>query len=183
MNDLEIELCQPIEEHARQILLWRNDPGALSMFFHRTSKGWEDFWREYRQRYFATPDAPALFVTEGANRVAFVRFETAEPPLLADKSHPRACYAISINVAPDRRGRGLGARALRRVTAFLRERSIDAVVAEIRLENEASMGAFERAGYRLIGDSSKLIPDTGERCAIRTYLLLLRDSPEEAAAP
>ena len=47
VNDgIYFERCYPIEDHAKQVMEWRNDPITLSMFYHREPKIWSDFWIE-----------------------------------------------------------------------------------------------------------------------------------------
>ena len=106
---LHIEICQPIEEHARLVMEWRNDPQTLSMFYHREPKVWDSFWPEFRDEYFADDTLPPFFVLDDCERAAFLRFQSITPP--AEATSP--CVDVSINVAPTARGRGLGTRALR----------------------------------------------------------------------
>ena len=45
-SDLTIELCRPIESHARQVMDWLKDPLTLAMSFHKGPKTWDEFWPE-----------------------------------------------------------------------------------------------------------------------------------------
>jgi ribosomal protein S18 acetylase RimI-like enzyme len=164
VTELTLELCSVTDEAAaRQILEWRNDPVTLSMFFHRTPKTVDEFWREYQRDYFVDPNLPPLFVLDGDRRVSFLRFKR-----IADPSG-RCCCDISINVAPTARGKRLGSRSLLVAAEFLRSRGVDEIVAEIRVENTASVRSFENAGFGFHERTNKLIADTGEDCAIVVY--------------
>lgn len=57
----------------------------------------------------------------------------------------------SIATAPAARGRGLGARLLAAAEAAARARGCRALRLEVRVDNPAAIGLYERAGYRRIG--------------------------------
>jgi N-acetylneuraminate synthase len=164
-SPLSFELCQPIEEHARLIMAWRNDPVTLSMSYHREAKVWESFWPEYQTTYFSDLPHPVFILMEG-NRAGFIRFKRVP--------HPRGWSGktidISINLSPKRRGKGLGQAALRAVYEYLlQEHGVDSVYAEVRTENAASHRAFLAAGFTDLGSTTKQV-DTGEFCLIHRYV-------------
>jgi len=164
---ISFEPCRPVESHARLVMKWRNDPVTLSMFYHRQPKVWEDFWPEFRDTYFshAAHPGPLFSLVEG-RRVGFLRFQPVRHPTgLAGRS-----VDVSINLAPEARGCGLGARVLKHALDYLRSVGIDSVYAEVRQENAASLKAFEAAGFTVLGLEHKLIPDTGEQCGINRFL-------------
>ena len=167
-DDISFEACQPFEEHARLVMTWRNDHVTLSSFFHQQPKLWERFWPEFRNEYFTHQAAlRPLFALIGGERVGFLRF--------CPVAHPYALSGlttdISINIAPNHRGRGLGTKVLIASLQFLLNRGIDSVYAEILLRNQASIKTFEAAGFLFLGEENKLITDSGEvhrisRCVI-----------------
>ncbi|MCX7513333.1 GNAT family N-acetyltransferase [Frateuria hangzhouensis] len=57
----------------------------------------------------------------------------------------------SIATAPAGRGRGIGASLLAAAEAAARARGCRALRLEVRVDNVAAMGLYERAGYRRIG--------------------------------
>ena len=71
---------------------------------------------------------------ETRNKVGLVRFDLLE-------SGQRL---VGVNVAPEHRGRGLGALLLARAL----ERQSGALVAEVRPDNRASVRLFEKLGFR-----------------------------------
>jgi RimJ/RimL family protein N-acetyltransferase len=166
-GEITFELCRPIEEHAKQVMVWRNDPSTLAVFFHRTPKNWDSFWPEYRDTYF-TGGAPLhpVFALVGGLRVGFLKFSRV--------SHPQGLTGltvdISINLAREFRGKGLGTRILSAVLDHLNESGVDSVYAEILSGNLASIKAFAAAGFVSIGADSKSIPDTGETHSIVRFL-------------
>src|ERR1700733_1571661 len=109
MSDaITLETCRPVEEHARQIMAWRNDPATLQMSFHRAPKLWDAFWSEYRDDYMVADPLPA-FALERGRRVGFLRWR----PVAHPEGLKGPCVDISIMVAPEERGRGLAQRILR----------------------------------------------------------------------
>jgi RimJ/RimL family protein N-acetyltransferase len=169
---ITFERADPGPEHARIVMDWRNDPHTLAMFFHHTPKTWERFEEEFAGEYFSYPDLPPLFALAGGERVAFLRFGPAAHP----DNPGRRCCDISINVTPGQRGRGIGASVLEKVLPLIRGQGFDDVLAVIRVENQASRRAFEKAGFRRQDEDDHLVEDTGERCRVVRYLAALTPS-------
>ena len=164
MADISFELCRPLAADARLVMTWRNDPTTLAMSFHRAPWREETFWPEFRDRYFRTRPPP-LFAHAGGERVAFLRFRPVPHPMgLAG-----TCVDISINVAPARRGRGLGSAIVAAVSEHLIGEGVDTIYAEIRAGNAPSQRMFEAAGYDCLGPAETLVEDTGESVPILRY--------------
>ena len=162
-----LEVCRPIEEYARLVMAWRNDPHTLAMSYHREAKVWDAFWPEFRDTYFAYPALPPMFLVADGERVAFLRYLPAAHP----ENAGGITVDVSINVAPQARGRGIGRAALELGSDHVRRcAGADCVVAEIRVENEGSKRTFEAAGYRYFDETDKAVEDTGESCRIARYL-------------
>ena len=160
---ISFEPCRALEAHARLVMAWRNDPTTLAMSYHREPKVWDRFWPEYVGEYLRPTTSPGpVFVLADGERIGFLRFRTVP--------HPRGLGGlttdISINLAPRARGRGLSAPALRVALGYLRDLGVDAVHAEVRAGNTASLRAFELAGFETLGPARKRIADTGEDCDI-----------------
>lgn len=169
MSDLQLslEICRPIEAHARLVIAWRNDPHTLEMFYHHEPKVWDKFYLEFRDDYFVDPNLPPMFVRQEGELVAFLRYQQAQHPA----GENGRTVDVSINVAPDARGRGIGAAALRLGSNYLRSSAgVDCVVAEVRQENAGSCRAFAAAGYSELGKAEKVIADTGEICKIVRFV-------------
>lgn len=162
---ISFETCRPVEADARQVMAWRNDAETLAMSFHRAPKVWEAFWPEFRTAYFRDLPAPRFALFRG-KRVAFLRFRPA--------MHPRGLAGstvdISIMVASEARGQGLGTAVLRAVADTLAADGVDSILAEVREENAASLRIFGGAGYDDLGPAEKLIEDTGERARVRRFV-------------
>jgi RimJ/RimL family protein N-acetyltransferase len=65
---------------------------------------------------------------------------------------------VSINLAPECRGRGIGPAALERLadTAF-GELGLGRLIARIKADNAVSLAAFERAGFARVAEGSAVI--------------------------
>lgn len=163
--------CRPLMEHARQVMAWRNDPVTLSMSRHRDPKRWESFWPEFRDTYFHVEAAlTPVFALAGERRIGFLRFLPVEHPLAPN----RRAVEISINIAPEWRGKGLGPMVLRAALDHLTAWGGDSVCAETREENIPSRKAFIAAGFRETGVAETLVPDTGEVCTMVRFVFDLR---------
>jgi len=162
---IQLEEAALKEEDARLIMDWRNDEQSLRMSYHQEPKTWPEFWVEYDAEYFTDPHLPGLFAVFQGERVAFVRFQTyLEGPLTG------RTVSIGINVAPAQRGKGLGSRIIASATDWAFALGVRNVVAEIKRNNEASIRAFQRAGYQYLDAMERHVPDTKERVAIYRYV-------------
>lgn len=165
-GELTLQHCQPLPEHAKLVMNWRNDPTTLEMSYHHEPKVWESFWPEFRDTYFDLPQLPPLFVCIGGTPFAFVRFQ----PCRAPSGFHRA-VDISLNVDPAYRGRKLAPRVLElALTDPAERRDHDVVVAEVRARNVASHKAFLAAGFTRLEDALHTVEDTGEVCEIVRYI-------------
>lgn len=150
MRTIIFECVQRVVEHARIVWAWHNDPLTRKMSFRPETKDWEPFWREF-QDYFAFPELPPLFVRVGEARVAFLRFLPVEHPL----GGRRRCCEVSLNVAPEFRGKGVGTEILNAVGLWVVQQGYDDLFAKIKRENVASRRAFEKAGFEFVGEATK----------------------------
>ncbi len=167
MNEIGFEVCQPTEADARQIMLWRNDSVTLAMSYHHEPKIWEKFWPEYRETYFTNPPALSpVFAVRNKARIGFLRFDIM--PALPQTEQIQT-VEISVNVAPDMRGKGFGAKILRACTAYLKEKNIQRIYAEVLISNEVSLKAFLSAGFSPLEQKEKYLADTGLSYPIQTF--------------
>jgi sialic acid synthase SpsE/RimJ/RimL family protein N-acetyltransferase len=165
--DISFEVCRPIESHAQQVMDWRNDPDTLWASYHSTPKVWDEFWPEFRDTYFLeTADIQPVFALIAGLRQGFLRFSRVQHPA----GLTGRCVEIAINLAPGARGKGLGPRILRAALQHLLVNGVDTVYAEVLAKNTRSAKTFSKAGFTVIGDSSKFIADTGETHSIRRFL-------------
>jgi sialic acid synthase SpsE/RimJ/RimL family protein N-acetyltransferase len=164
-----LEWVRPVEAHARLILEWRNDPLTRQMSFNQAVQVWEVFWPDFQVTSFRNPALPPLFVLKNGARVAFLAFRPVAHP-----AHPRLnCCDISINVAPEARGQGVATQALRLALDFLKRQGVDQVLAEIKVENQASIQAFQKAGFALLDEVDKPHLASGKSYRIQRFAATL----------
>jgi sialic acid synthase SpsE/L-amino acid N-acyltransferase YncA len=171
------EIVRPVETHAKLVMQWRNNPEALEASFHQEKKVWEKFWNEFCDEYFSIPELSPLFVTYEGRRVGFLRFRNEEDPI----DQYRKCCEVSINIAPEERGKGIGKLCLVELREVARQRGVDDLYAEVKSDNKTSHKLFLGAGYRDIGSKEKKIEDTGQLVTVQRYvdqLTAAEDSPD-----
>ncbi len=163
-QDISFETLTLCQRSAKLVMDWRNDPVTLSQSFHSQPKTWPDFFAEFSLQYFLDPTLPCLFAREGDQRVAFLRFARMTSPLEAGL---KTCH-VSINVAPDHRGRGVGTAVIKAMLSFLRRLSnIELVVAYVKPDNAPSLKMLENAGFMHLDSLEYKVPDTGESIPVR----------------
>lgn len=120
---------------------WANDPETRRASFSREQIPWDRHLEWLRARLDA-PDSRLLVAADAAGApVGQVRFDFAGPEA-----------TISVSIAPQSRGRGLGSRTIASACDDLLGRGeVDVVHAYIRPENAASVAAFRRARFEVEG--------------------------------
>jgi RimJ/RimL family protein N-acetyltransferase len=123
-------------EDALAVLEWRNDPTSVA-----ASKSGALVKTADHLPWFAKsiddPDRDIFIATEGDRRIGMVRFDREDD-----------AWLVSINLAPDERGKGYGDRVLLKAIAEVGRRHY---LAEIKADNLASIRMFERCGFRQVG--------------------------------
>lgn len=124
---------------------WANDPIARSVSFSGEPIPWADHVKWFEAR-LGDPECHMLIAEEErAEPIGHIRIENA---------HGFEAV-ISVVVAPEHRGRGLGVALIREGTRRLLSDSGRATAhAFIKPDNEASLRAFQRAGYRRRGSAT-----------------------------
>lgn len=128
---------RPAQEEDRDLIFaWANDPQTRAASFQRDPID------------HATHCAWFVASLERADRRLFVLMvgDANAALLRLDLGAPGEA-TVSINLAPDWRGQGLGAPALALLEAEARGLGARRLIAYIRAENAASLRAFARAGY------------------------------------
>lgn len=164
-----LEWVRPVEAHARLILDWRNDPVTRQMSFNQDEQPWEQFWAKFPELSFRNSNLPPLFVLKNGQRVAFVSFRA-----IAHPANPRlSCCDISLNVAPEARGQGVAAQAVKLALDFLKQQGVDEVWAEIKVENLASIKVFQQAGFVLRDEMDKHHASSGNTYRVQRFVATL----------
>ena len=125
---------------------WRNDPETRRASFNQAEIPLEDHTRWFEES-LARPDRRIYVVQAAGVDAGSVRLD-----LSGDEA------TANINLDPEWRGRGIGARALR---ALCREAfeslGLARLTARVKADNSASRVAFERAGFQVINEGDPLI--------------------------
>ena len=142
--DLHIRPAEAAD--AEDVWRWRNDPETRAA--SRTTEPVP--WPAHAAWFAETLCEPARMLLIGVDpetreKVGLVRFDTLDG---GDR-------LVGINIAPERRGRGYGARLLAGAVAQLR--GACRLVAEVRRENAASMRLFEALGFRRRSEAAGFI--------------------------
>jgi RimJ/RimL family protein N-acetyltransferase len=124
------------------LLAWRNDPvtRANSRNTDTIARDSHEAWLE---RVLADPDRRLWIAEADGRKLGTVSAARAGPDTVE----------VSITVAPDQRGRGVGRAMLRACVAETARVWPDrAIVATVRVENAASRRLFERCGFVAAGE-------------------------------
>ncbi len=131
-----IELRAATSDDSARLLGWRNDATTRAMSIERGEVSHTDHDRWLTS--ILSDSTRALFIcTQAEKEVGTVRLS----------ARAAAESEIAITVAPEHRRKGLAHAILVAAERVARERGDRRLVAQIRMENEASMRAFKRAGY------------------------------------
>jgi RimJ/RimL family protein N-acetyltransferase len=157
---LSLRRARPDDE--ARVLRWRNEESAREASF-RVVPISPDEHHAWFTRKLGDEDCVLLIVEEDGRPVGQVRLDRLDHDLAE----------ISIGLAPEARGRGLGREALRRsVLEASRLLGVSGVRARVKPENAASLAAFTAAGFRVTAESENAVellreldpgPATGQR--------------------
>lgn len=126
-----------IAADGHDIWRWRNDETTRAVSRKATAVTWEEHRVWFEQR-LANLDSLILIGMADERTVGVVRFDRT-----VDQT-----AEVSINLAPDARGQGLGKELLRAGCAFASNDGFAAIFdAEIRSINLSSQRIFEQAGF------------------------------------
>jgi len=138
--------------HSRDIWEWRNDPVSRSL--SRQTERVE--WNEHKSWYQKYLDNKKSYLYIGIKNetshnipIGVIRFDLMD--------FNQKYYEVSINIAPNSRGKGYGSLLLKRGTKkFIKD--VDKCIrlyAEIKVDNLLSIGLFTSAGYSPFESNNK----------------------------
>jgi N,N'-diacetyllegionaminate synthase len=143
-TDDALRLRAAVSSDAELVHNWANDPGTRAASFARAEIPLADhlawFGRELARR-----DHHLYLAEQRGEPVAFVRLDETPDQV--------GVCTISINVAPQARGRGLGIATLQAATTTAGTLGFATLRAVIRPDNQASRRAFVEAGYAFERDT------------------------------
>ena len=123
-----------------RVYAWANDPLTRAVSFSSAEITYSEHVAWFTQQLERSDRnlLIAMSTEHPAAAIATIRIDRA--------AQPGVCI-ISINLAPEARGRGLGTAALEAATASAAALGFSRIHALIRPDNQASIRAFTRAGY------------------------------------
>lgn len=154
---------RPVLESDRQLLWeWANDPAVRAAAFAMAPITWEEH-RQWFSNKLHDPNCHLYIVLgeEGAP-IGQVRFDIGED----------GGALVDLHLADGARGRGFGRQALQQACSRLFATApVRHVTAQVKLDNQASLQLFKRAGFI----------DTGTTSVRGTAVRVFRSQPEDAS--
>ena len=132
-------------EDCRQVWLWRNDEGTRAASFDTSPISFETHERWFHES-LRHRDRHVYIVLVDGQEAGVVRLDVAG-----------ARGIVNIHLAPEWRGRGVGPRTLAALedVAF-GSLHLTRMEAEVKAGNPASLAAFQKVGFTLVGGESVL---------------------------
>jgi len=132
-------------EDCRQVWLWRNDEGTRAASFDTSPISFETHERWFHES-LRHRDRHVYIVLVDAQEAGVVRLDVAD-----------ARGIVNIHLALEWRGRGVGPRTLAALedVAF-GSLHLTRMEAEVKAGNAASLAAFQKVGFTLVGGESVL---------------------------
>ncbi|AUD01358.1 GNAT family N-acetyltransferase [Spirosoma pollinicola] len=162
---LTYRTAQPAD--ARLYFDWANDPDTRRQSFSSTPISLETHTAWFTRK-LTDPNALLLvFTNEAGHPVGQVRFERTPIADMPDE------IIIGVSVDAHYRGKGLAAQLIAQGCAICRKNwGAVTIHAYIKPENAASVHAFDRAGFRLSGESGKFgVSGQDKPCLLYTKTL------------
>lgn len=139
---LQLRLAQP--EDCRLVWQWSNDPVVRAASFSPELIPWEQHTVWFDRKVNAPTSVFYIVMDEAMEPMGQVRFE-----LEGDEA------TISVSLGSRHRGKGYGSAAIQLASAALfEEAEVHVVHAYIKQENQASIRAFEKAGFEFYQDTT-----------------------------
>jgi RimJ/RimL family protein N-acetyltransferase len=137
MTGRDVTLRTAVRDDVEVVYKWRNHPSTRKFFFNS-----DPVDRAEHQQWFSaslkSSSRRLLVATTGSVDIGVVRLDISEQSA-----------EVSIYLRPGLTGRGLGSEVLRSTETWVRGAlpTVRRLTAQIRVENRASIAAFEDAGY------------------------------------
>ncbi|UFH56400.1 GNAT family N-acetyltransferase [Spirosoma sp. KNUC1025] len=145
---LTYRLAKPAD--TRLYFDWANDPDTRRQSFNSAPISLDTHTSWFTRKLVDPNTLLLIFENEMGKAVGQVRFERTPVADMPDE------VVIGISVDASQRGKGLASQLIRQACAVCRKRWGEVTIhAYIKPENQASIRSFERAGFKLSGESGK----------------------------
>lgn len=148
MSDAPLWLRLGTKDDVDRVFEWANDPVTRQVSFNTEPIAYDQHVAWFERQLTGERQNLFIIVARALDDEALPGEPLGVVRLDALQDLPTACV-VSINVAPQARGRGVGGRALAAATEAAIKLGFDTIDAYIRPSNVASVRAFEKAGYKL----------------------------------
>lgn len=133
-----LSLRRAVQDDAKQLLDWANDPVTRQASFNAEPIPWETHVGWFNRR-LEDENCAFFIATDGEHDLGTVRFDRREPDVTE----------ISFSLAPDARGRGLGSKLIRFASFTVFDAGFCGEVRGwVKDTNVPSLRGFERAGFQ-----------------------------------
>jgi UDP-2,4-diacetamido-2,4,6-trideoxy-beta-L-altropyranose hydrolase len=146
LRDPRVALREATPDDSRRLWEWANDPDARASSFKGDPIGWDSHQVWFAERLVSPTTAIFIGVTSEGEPFGQIRYDWDQ----------RGDAEIDVFVARPARGGGLGAALIRAGAA--RMMSVPDVLvmhAYVKKDNLASLRTFEKAGFRLLGATTR----------------------------
>lgn len=144
----KVELRSAKKQDCKVIWEWRNDKTTRKYSFNTEfiPLGEHKTWFE---NVLKDENRKILMVEEEGNTVGAVRLDINSKNQIAE---------ININIAPQKRGKGLGLLGIKNTCRHAFESlNVKEIIAKIKKENIASIKMFSRAGFDVVVEENNII--------------------------
>jgi RimJ/RimL family protein N-acetyltransferase len=142
-----LTLRRAVPDDEERLLGWRNEPSTRDASFTPDEISTEEHHRWFARK-LANPSCALLIIEDAGQAVGQVRLDRVDPDTAE----------VSIGLAPEARGRGLGRTALQLAASEASKLlGVRTVRAFVRQGNPASLHAFRAAGFSVVGDDGSSI--------------------------
>lgn len=146
MKKVELRLAK--KQDCKVIWRWRNDNTTRKYSFNTEFIPYEKH-KAWFENVLRDENRKILMIEKEGNTLGVVRLDINSKNRIAE---------ISINIAPQKRGQGLGLSGIKDTCRYAFE-SLDAkeIIAKIKKENIASIKIFSRAGFDVVMEENNVI--------------------------
>ena len=146
--DIVLKPVQKTNEDGELIMKWRNDMITREMSYNSELKEWITFEHIFKNTYFSNYIQP-VFAYYNNEKIAFIGFIGNSK---FDKETNKNICKIGINIAPQYRGKRLGAIIINKCIKYITEfyPLTKKIIAEIKPENINSKKLFEKCNFKFI---------------------------------
>jgi RimJ/RimL family protein N-acetyltransferase len=126
------------EADLKSIYEWRNHPKTREMSFNSAHITWEEHLSFWKKRLAA----------DNSTALSFIILAGKEPAGMARLDRREERWEVSILLAPDEWGKGIGTKALAVLIKEAKSRGIGKISARVKPGNPASKRIFEKNGFK-----------------------------------